>query len=56
MIGVGEKLYENATWGFYHELGQNHQDQKWTVGETVKVTCNIYSLYLIHRMHGTTIA
>ena len=56
MIRVGDKLYNNATWGFYHELGHNHQDYKWTVSQTTEVTCNIYSLYLIYRMHGTTIA
>lgn len=31
MIGVGDKLFTDATWGFYHELGHNHQDNKWTV-------------------------
>ena len=55
MIGVGDKLFKEGHWGFYHELGHNHQDGKWTVGETVEVTCNIYSLLLIYRMHGVTL-
>ena len=31
MLGVGGKLYNNGSWGLYHELGHNHQDYKWTV-------------------------
>lgn len=31
MIGVGGKLFKKANWGFYHELGHNHQDPKWKI-------------------------
>lgn len=31
MIGVGRKIFYDATWGFYHEIGHNHQDVKWTM-------------------------
>lgn len=55
MLGVGGKLFRDATWGFYHELGHNHQDYKWTIDQMGEVTCNIYSLYLTHKMHGFTI-
>lgn len=56
MLGVGDKLYDSATWGFYHELGHNHQDRKWTIPEMTEVTCNIYSLVLMNKMHGVSIA
>lgn len=35
MIGVNNTIFQKGNWGFYHELGHNHQDDKWTVEETV---------------------
>lgn len=55
MISVGKDLYTEVPWGFYHQLGHNHQDEKWTVQETVEVTCNIYSLYLMYKMNNISI-
>lgn len=52
---MGDKLFVDANWGFYHEFGHNHQDYKWTVDYTVEVTCNIFSLYLINKMHNKSI-
>ena len=34
-------------WGFYHELGHNHQQSAWTFDGTVEVTCNLFSLYVV---------
>ena len=56
MIGVGDQLFNNACWGFYHEFGHIHQDSKWTIREMVEVTCNIFSLVLVNKMHGVSIA
>ena len=33
------------TWGFYHELGHNHQQPEWTFEGTGEVTNNLFSLY-----------
>ena len=33
------------TWGFYHELGHNHQKPEWTFEGTGEVTNNLFSLY-----------
>lgn len=33
-------------WGFYHELGHNQQQSKWTPEALVEVSCNIFSLYI----------
>ncbi|MFO0799969.1 MAG: M60 family metallopeptidase [Gemmataceae bacterium] len=37
-------------WGFFHELGHNHQQREWTFDGTVEVTCNLYSLYLLEKL------
>ncbi len=33
-------------WGFWHELGHNHQQAPWTFRGTTEVTCNLFSLYV----------
>ena len=33
------------TWGFYHELGHNHQQRDWTWDGCGEVTNNLFSLY-----------
>jgi hypothetical protein len=43
---------EDASWGFFHELGHNHQDGLWTFDGTVEVTCNLWSLYLMEKIAG----
>lgn len=35
----------NKTWGFYHELGHNHQQPDWTWSGLGEVTNNLFSLY-----------
>jgi alpha-L-fucosidase len=46
-------LSENGDWGFFHELGHNHQSQAWTFPGQTEVTVNFFSLYcaehLIHK-------
>jgi len=37
-------------WGFYHELGHNHQQADWTFDGTVEVTCNLFSLYVLETL------
>lgn len=39
-------------WGFYHELGHNHQKREWTFDGTVEVTCNLFSLYIFEAVLG----
>jgi hypothetical protein len=34
-----------GNWGFFHELGHNHQRPNWTFSGTTEVTCNLYTLY-----------
>jgi len=35
-----------GNWGFFHELGHNHQNGDWTFGGTGEVTVNLFSLYV----------
>ena len=48
-----EKLASgNGVWGFYHEMGHNHQHPDWTFSGTGEVTCNLFSLYVIETVCG----
>lgn len=40
-----EGLQKNG-WGFYHELGHNYQQDRWTSESLIEVSCNIFSLYV----------
>lgn len=39
-------------WGYFHELGHNHQSRQWTFQGTGEVTCNLFSLYTIEQVCG----
>lgn len=39
-------------WGFYHEIGHNHQKPEWTFDGTGEVTCNLFSLYIFEAVLG----
>ncbi|MBL8858328.1 MAG: hypothetical protein JNL28_07495 [Planctomycetes bacterium] len=38
---------EGCGWGFYHEMGHNHQEPEWTFGGTGEVTCNFFAVYVL---------
>ncbi len=42
----------SAGWGFWHELGHNHQKSDWTFGGTTEVTCNLFTLFVLEELHG----
>ena len=42
----------NKTWGFYHELGHNHQQGDWTWDGMGEVTNNLFSLYGDEQFNG----
>lgn len=42
----------NGTWGFFHEIGHNHQNPDWTFGGTSEVTVNLFSLYVNETLCG----
>ncbi len=43
-----------AGWGFWHELGHNHQQSDWTFDGTIEVTCNLFTVFVLENLHGCT--
>ncbi len=41
-----DRIQREGAWGYFHELGHNHQGRAWTFDGTVEVTCNLYSIYV----------
>jgi len=46
------KLQQQGNWGFFHELGHNHQCSAWTFDGQTEVTCNLFSLYVMEKLVG----
>jgi hypothetical protein len=46
------KLTKEGNWGFFHELGHNHQRRDWTFDGQTEVTCNFFSLYVMEKLVG----
>jgi hypothetical protein len=46
------KLTTKGNWGFFHELGHNHQRTDWTFPGQTEVTCNFFSLYCMEKLVG----
>jgi hypothetical protein len=40
------------SWGFFHELGHNHQNGDWTFNGTTEVTVNLFTMYAIEQVYG----
>ena len=49
---IDRKALLKGNWGFFHELGHNHQERDWTFDGTVEVTCNWFSLYVFDKLCG----
>lgn len=45
-------LRSGEAWGFYHELGHNHQKPAWTWDGLGEVTCNWFSMYILETVCG----
>ena len=45
-------LKVKGDWGFFHELGHNHQNKDWTFQGTGEVTVNFFTLYCLEKMCG----
>ena len=46
------QLSSKGNWGFFHELGHNHQRTDWTFPGQTEVTCNFFSLYCMEKLVG----
>ncbi|MCL2104213.1 MAG: M60 family metallopeptidase, partial [Kiritimatiellaeota bacterium] len=47
-----EKLVTKGDWGFFHEIGHNHQNHDWTFHGTGEVTVNFFTLYIMEKICG----
>ena len=47
-----ELLKAKGDWGFFHEIGHNHQNHDWTFDGTGEVTVNFFTLYCMEKMCG----
>jgi hypothetical protein len=47
-----QKLQRQGDWGFFHELGHNHQSSDWTFAGQTEVTVNLFTLYVMEELVG----
>jgi len=50
--GTNLARMQSGAWGYFHELGHNHQSNLWTFEGTTEVTCNLFSLYVCEKLCG----
>ncbi len=46
-LGKLRKNEGGCGWGFYHEMGHNHQESEWTFEGTGEVTNNLFAVYVL---------
>ena len=47
VIDKSKLLRSTDVWGYFHELGHNHQSPDWTPGGTGEITVNLFTCYII---------
>lgn len=52
IINVPAGVMPPDGWGFFHELGHNHQNPDWTFDGAGEVTVNLFTMYAIERVLG----
>lgn len=55
-IGGPLNLARDQNWGFFHEVGHNHQNADWTFAGTTEVTVNLFSLHSFEQVCGVPVA
>ncbi len=45
----------NGDWGFFHEMGHNHQSDMWTFNGFGEVTENLFSVYILETVCSQTV-
>ncbi len=48
-------LRSEGNWGFFHEVGHNHQNYDWAF-DTLEVTVNLFTLYVYERLVGVPVS
>ena len=55
-ISTCRQEWTGSNWGFFHEVGHNHQSADWTFEGTVEVTVNLFTLYVYEFLCGIPVA
>ena len=51
-ISTCRQEWTGSNWGFFHEVGHQHQHRDWTFDGTVEVTVNLFTLYVYEFLCG----
>jgi hypothetical protein len=54
MVDVGRLKTVKDGWGFYHEIGHNHQNPDWTFAGTTEVTVNLFTMHTLETVCGVS--
>lgn len=46
-----ETLKTKGNWGYYHEIGHNHQKKEWTWDGLTEVTVNLFTMYALDTLN-----
>jgi hypothetical protein len=52
MLDLAKLRTGDGGWGFYHEIGHNHQSPDWTFGGTTEVTVNLFTMHSLEVVCG----
>ncbi len=55
-ISTCRQEWTQSNWGFFHEVGHNHQSHDWTFDGTLDVTVNLFTLYVYEFLCGIPVA
>ena len=47
-----ERMRSRGDWGFFHELGHNHQHVDWLLPGTIESSVNLWSVYIMEEILG----
>jgi hypothetical protein len=54
MVDLAKLKKVNGGWGFYHEIGHNHQNPDWTFAGTTEVTVNLFTMHTLETVCGVS--
>jgi hypothetical protein len=54
MVDVARLRTVKDGWGFYHEIGHNHQNPDWTFPGTTEVTVNLFTMHTLETVCGVS--
>lgn len=52
IVDAGKVARGEGMWGFFHEIGHNHQEPEWTFDGTGEVTVNLFTMFVHEKVCG----